>query len=423
MSYDPRFAGGPPASCARPASGVRRSSRTSRPRPARPVPDPGLLDPPEGDGVRRSDVRSLHAVARSPGGLPGEVRDAHRAGNAVRGEARRRSSGPSRSPACRYGALSRNAKQALGGPPRGSASPRPPATAACAPRSAKRSDTLVYQVLPSRYGFNPDHLKLAEAIEVVVGQGAKPGTGGMLLGAKVSEEIAEQRDAAAGRRPAQPGPASRLHRAGRPAASRSRSCGRRPTGRSRLREDGRQPRRRRREARREGRRRRHRASTGWRGHRRLARGAARPHGHSHAGRASARRVRALDDIGPLRRGPARDLRGHPERDRRRQGAGARRRRRLDRHGGADRAELQRAAVRRGLPEARRRAGRLPPLPHGPLPGRDHHPGPRADEARSTSTRPPTASSTSWRDDHGDADARPRLRQTTCTISSPRTCGR
>ena len=43
------------------------------------------------------------------------------------------------------------------------------------------SKTLVYQYLPSRYGMNPDDLRRADAIEVVVGQGAKPGGGGMLL--------------------------------------------------------------------------------------------------------------------------------------------------------------------------------------------------------------------------------------------------
>ena len=32
---------------------------------------------------------------------------------------------------------------------------------------------------------------------------------------------------------------------------------------------------------------------------------------------------------------------------------------------------------RGLREARRRARILPPLPHGPLPGRHHHPGSRS----------------------------------------------
>ena len=43
------------------------------------------------------------------------------------------------------------------------------------------SKMLVYQYLPSGYGMNPDDLK-CDAIEVVVGQGAKPGGGGMLLG-------------------------------------------------------------------------------------------------------------------------------------------------------------------------------------------------------------------------------------------------
>ncbi len=56
------------------------------------------------------------------------------------------------------------------------------------------SKTLVYQVLPSRYGLNPDDLRRADAIEVVVGQGAKPGGGGMLLGQKITERVAEMRD-------------------------------------------------------------------------------------------------------------------------------------------------------------------------------------------------------------------------------------
>ena len=48
-------------------------------------------------------------------------------------------------------------------------------------------------MLPSRYGMNPDDLRKADAIEVVVGQGAKPGGGGMLLGQKISERVAEMR--------------------------------------------------------------------------------------------------------------------------------------------------------------------------------------------------------------------------------------
>jgi len=55
------------------------------------------------------------------------------------------------------------------------------------------SKLLVYQLLPSRYGMNPDDLRRADAIEVVVGQGAKPGGGGMLLGQKITDRVAEMR--------------------------------------------------------------------------------------------------------------------------------------------------------------------------------------------------------------------------------------
>ena len=55
------------------------------------------------------------------------------------------------------------------------------------------SKTLVYQCLPSRYGFNPDDLRRADAIEIVIGQGAKPGGGGMLLGQKVNPRVAAMR--------------------------------------------------------------------------------------------------------------------------------------------------------------------------------------------------------------------------------------
>ena len=61
------------------------------------------------------------------------------------------------------------------------------------PEEREHSKTLVYQVLPSRYGMNPDDLRKADAIEVVVGQGAKPGGGGMLLGQKITKRVAEMR--------------------------------------------------------------------------------------------------------------------------------------------------------------------------------------------------------------------------------------
>jgi glutamate synthase domain-containing protein 2 len=41
--------------------------------------------------------------------------------------------------------------------------------------------------------MNPDDLRKADAIEIVLGQGAKPGGGGMLLGMKVTERVAGMR--------------------------------------------------------------------------------------------------------------------------------------------------------------------------------------------------------------------------------------
>ena len=62
------------------------------------------------------------------------------------------------------------------------------------PEERGQSKILVYQYLPSRYGMNPDDLRKADAIEVVAGQGAKPGGGGMLLGQKISDRVAEMRN-------------------------------------------------------------------------------------------------------------------------------------------------------------------------------------------------------------------------------------
>lgn len=55
------------------------------------------------------------------------------------------------------------------------------------------SKKLVYQMTPSRYMLDLEHLRLADGIEIVVGQGAKPGTGGLLLGMKIPERVANMR--------------------------------------------------------------------------------------------------------------------------------------------------------------------------------------------------------------------------------------
>ena len=93
-----------------------------------------------------------------------------------------------------WGALSFNAKVALakGAARVGSSNTTGDGGMLMAER--ENSKVLIYEVLPSRYGINVHHLRMADGIELTVGQGAKPGTGGLLLGSKVSATIAQQRD-------------------------------------------------------------------------------------------------------------------------------------------------------------------------------------------------------------------------------------
>ncbi|WP_333794672.1 FMN-binding glutamate synthase family protein [Hyphomicrobium sp.] len=92
-----------------------------------------------------------------------------------------------------FGSLSANAKEALGRGATLSGTSTTTGDGGMTPEERGHSETLVYQLLPSRYGMNPDDLRRADAIEVVVGQGAKPGGGGMLLGQKISDRVAEMR--------------------------------------------------------------------------------------------------------------------------------------------------------------------------------------------------------------------------------------
>lgn len=92
-----------------------------------------------------------------------------------------------------FGALSAYAKEALG---RGASAVGTSTTTGDGGMTEEergQSTKLVYQYLPSRYGMNPDDLRKADAIEVVLGQGAKPGGGGMLLGQKITDRVARMR--------------------------------------------------------------------------------------------------------------------------------------------------------------------------------------------------------------------------------------
>ncbi|MEX3951018.1 FMN-binding glutamate synthase family protein [Paraburkholderia sp. EG287B] len=92
-----------------------------------------------------------------------------------------------------FGALSANVKEALGRAASEMGTSTTTGDGGMTQEERRSSKTLVYQCLPSRYGFNPDDLRKADAIEVVIGQGAKPGGGGMLLGQKISPRVAKMR--------------------------------------------------------------------------------------------------------------------------------------------------------------------------------------------------------------------------------------
>ena len=92
-----------------------------------------------------------------------------------------------------FGALSANVKEALGRAATEMGTSTTTGDGGMTQEERGSSKTLVYQCLPSRYGFNPDDLRKADAIEVVIGQGAKPGGGGMLLGQKVNPRVASMR--------------------------------------------------------------------------------------------------------------------------------------------------------------------------------------------------------------------------------------
>ena len=92
-----------------------------------------------------------------------------------------------------FGALSANVKESLGMAATNMGTTTTTGDGGMTPEERNSSKTLVYQCLPSRYGFNPDDVRKADAIELVIGQGAKPGGGGMLLGQKVNARVASMR--------------------------------------------------------------------------------------------------------------------------------------------------------------------------------------------------------------------------------------
>lgn len=92
-----------------------------------------------------------------------------------------------------FGALSRESKVALA---RGSALAK---TAMCSgeggilPEERSASYRYIFEYIPNKYSVTDENLRSADAIEIKIGQGTKPGMGGHLPGEKVTAEIAELR--------------------------------------------------------------------------------------------------------------------------------------------------------------------------------------------------------------------------------------
>ena len=310
-----------------------------------------------------------------------------------------------------FGALSLEAKMALA---KGASMA---GTATCSgeggmiPPERDLSTKWYYQCIQSRYGFNPHHLMLADALRVL----HRPGLQGRARRPPDGPEgdRAGRRDAlaAAGDRPALAGAASRLARPGRPLAEdpgdprgdrlpdpdpaqarRGARVRRRAHG-GEVRAGHHLPRRRR------GRHRRRPAPRD-RGDRHPADGGD-PRG---APRARGRRARRRDR--PRRRGR------HPQRRRRREVPRARREGGRDRPLGADGAQLQQGDPRRHRlrGHGRRSGGPVLPLPHRPLPGRDHDAGPGAAQAARRRGGGGARLQLPAHADARGADARARVRQ-------------
>ncbi len=66
------------------------------------------------------------------------------------------------------------------------------------PEERAEAKMLIAQYASGRFGVTARYLRSADAVEIKIGQGAKPGQGGLLLGEKVNEEIAALRGIAPG---------------------------------------------------------------------------------------------------------------------------------------------------------------------------------------------------------------------------------
>jgi glutamate synthase domain-containing protein 2 len=92
-----------------------------------------------------------------------------------------------------YGALSKEAKTALAKATDIVGTSINNGEGGLLPEESDNSYKQVVQILPSRMGFTLRNIEAADALEIIVGIGAKPGLSGHLMASKITKEIAEFR--------------------------------------------------------------------------------------------------------------------------------------------------------------------------------------------------------------------------------------
>jgi glutamate synthase domain-containing protein 2 len=92
-----------------------------------------------------------------------------------------------------YGALSKEAKTALAKATDIVGTSINNGEGGLLPEESANSYKQVVQILPSRIGFTLRNIEAADALEIIVGIGAKPGLSGHLMASKITKEIAEFR--------------------------------------------------------------------------------------------------------------------------------------------------------------------------------------------------------------------------------------
>jgi len=98
-----------------------------------------------------------------------------------------------------FGALSREAKTVLAKASTLAGTIENTGEGGVLPEEREFSKRLIIQYSTGRFGITEEVLKKADAIEIKIGQGAKPGLGGMLPAAKVTKEIAKIRNVPLGK--------------------------------------------------------------------------------------------------------------------------------------------------------------------------------------------------------------------------------